>query len=218
MIVSVHIPKCGGISFQHVLRGIFGKRRLWLNYGLFTSREGARYDLIPPQTRCIHGHFLSDTFDEFVPQPELVTWLRHPVERVVSNYYHFLRHPDPGNPCSRELLERRLCLEEFAELEWMRNEATRYMAGKATTDFKFIGIMEKFPESLSLFGATFGVSVPFEPPRENVNPGRVSERYPISSRTYEHILAQNLRDLAIYEQVAADLWGDQRREAAGMRA
>jgi hypothetical protein len=215
MIVSVHIPKCGGISFQHVLRGIYGKRRLWLNYGLFTEKENARYELIPPGTRCIHGHFLSDAFDEFVPQPELVTWLRHPVERVVSNYYHFLRHPDPDNPCCRELLEKRLTLEEFAELDLMRNEATRYMAGKPVAMFKFIGIMERFQESLAIFGETFGYPVPAVPPRENVNPGRLTDKYPISRQTYDHILAQNLRDLVVYERVVAELWGE---EPARLRA
>jgi hypothetical protein len=210
MIVSVHIPKCGGISFQHVLRRIYGRRGLWLNYGAFTNRTEARYELIPAGTQCIHGHFLADTFDDFVPQPELVTWLRHPVERVVSNYHHFLRHPDPGNPCCRALLERRLTLEEFAELDLMRNEATRYLAGRPVEAFKFIGIMENFAESLAMFGAAFGVAVPEEPPRENVNPGRVTDRYPMTCRTYEDILALNLRDLMTYEVARAQLWSERR--------
>jgi len=218
VIVSIHIPKCGGISFQHVLRGIYGKKRLWLNYGAFINREQARYDLIPPGTRCIHGHFLADTFDELVPQPELVTWLRHPVQRVVSNYYHFLRHPDPGNPCCRELLEKRLSLEKFAELDFMRNEATRYLAGKPLSAFKFVGIMEKFEESLAVFGTTFGVSVPTEPPRENRNPGRFTDTYPLCPRTYDHILSLNLRDLMVYGQVLAQLWSErQRARATGPR-
>jgi hypothetical protein len=214
MIVSIHIPKCGGISFQHVLRGIYGKRRLWLNYGAFTRKEEACYELIPTGTRCIHGHFLADTFDELVPQPELVTWLRHPVQRVVSNYYHFLRHPDPGNPCCRELLEKRLSLEKFAELDFMRNEATRYLAGKPISAFKFVGIMEKFEESLAVFGTIFGVSVPSEPPRENMNPGRVTDTYPLCPRTYDHILSLNLRDLMVYQKVLAQLWSERQRTLA----
>lgn len=205
MVVSVHIPKCGGISFQHVLRGIYGKRRLWLNYGVFSDRSQARYDLIPRGTLCVHGHFLSDAFDDLVPEPDLVTWFRHPVERVVSNYYHFLRHPDPANPCWRELVTGNLSLESFAELEPMRNEATRYLAGKPLSAFRFVGIMEHFGESLQRFGEVFDVKVPAIPPIENVNPQRATEHYPISRRTYDHILSLNLKDLILYESASSSL-------------
>ncbi len=204
MLISVHIPKCGGITFEHVLRRMFGRRRLWLYYGADPSRDDSRPDRqIPAGTVCIHGHFPSDAFDEFVPQPDLVTWLRHPVERVVSNYHHFFRHPDPANPCCRVLLERRLSLEEFAELEPMRNEASRYLAGKPLTAFRFVGITERFSESLEAFGAAFGVATPAEPRRENANPARTTECYPISPQTHARIAALNHSDLIAYEAAAA---------------
>jgi hypothetical protein len=204
MLVSIHVPKCGGSSFQHVLRGIFGKK-LWLNYGAFSEREAARYDLIPRGTRCVHGHFRADTFDDLVPEPDLVTWLRHPVDRVVSSYCHFQRHPEPANACYRALTEQRLSLEAFAELELMRNEATRYLAGKPLAAFRFVGVMERFADSLRLFGEAFGVRVPAVPPLENVNPERVTEHYPISRPTYDRILALNARDLMLYEGALAGL-------------
>ena len=207
ILVSVHIPKCGGISFEHVLRRIFGDRRVWLNYGVVAGRSQARPELIPPQARCIHGHFPSDTFDDIVPTPHLVTWLRHPVERVVSNYHHFLRHADPANPCSAALHGRDLSLEAFAELEGMRNEASRYLAGKPLGAFDFVGITEKFEQSLRVFGAAFGFSVPASAPHENVNPGRRMECYPISDRVYEKILQLNLIDLQNYELAVARLEG-----------
>jgi hypothetical protein len=198
VIISIHIPKCGGTSFRRVLQEIYGEG-VWLNYGAIFSQPQARPGLFPRGTRCIHGHFLGDAFDELVPQPRLVTWLRHPVERVVSNYYHFLRSPDMRDACCRELLERGLSLEEFAELDWMRNEATRYMAGKPAESFEFIGIMERFSDSLRIFGEAFGVAVPSDAPRENVNPARTGETYALSPRTYGHILGLNIRDLATYD-------------------
>jgi len=204
MLVSVHVPKCGGISFQHVLRGVFGKK-LWLNYGAFNERESARYDLIPRGTRCVHGHFRADTFDDLVPQPDLVTWFRHPVDRVVSTYFHFQRHPEPANACYRALMERSLPLEEFAELELMRNEATRYLAGKPLSAFRFVGVMERYVDSLKLFGEAFGCQVPKVPPLENVNPQRMTTHYPISRQTYDRILALNSRDLVLYESALAGL-------------
>lgn len=203
MLVSVHIPKCGGISFEHVLRGIYGSRRLWLNYGGAAGR--VRREMIPANTRCIHGHFPSDTFDGIFPDAVLVTWLRHPVERVVSNYYHFLRHPEPENPCWRALSERGLSLEAFAELEPMRNEAASFLAGKPLAAFAFVGVTERYPESLQAFGAAFGLPVPSTPPHENGNPDRSAGGYRLSEKTYEHILNLNLGDLNAYNQAVARL-------------
>jgi len=203
MLISVHIPKCGGTSFRAILQGIY-RERLWLNYGAMFSPAEVRTDLIPRDTACIHGHFLADTFDQLVPQPRLITWLRHPVERVVSNYYHFWHHPDRRDACCRELMDRGLSLEEFAELDWMRNEATRYMANKPVEAFAFVGIMERFDESVRVFGSQFGFPVPAESPRINVNLDRVTPNYPLPERTYEHILSLNHRDLMAYE-LASDL-------------
>jgi Sulfotransferase family len=205
IVISVHIPKCGGFSFQRVLLRIYGKKGVWLNYGpAISSPTQARCDPIPPGVRCIHGHFMSNAFDTCATPFELVTWLRHPVERVISNYYHFLRHPDQ-NPCCRELFDKRLSLEQFAELDLMRNEMTRYLAGKPVEAFRFIGILEEFEESLKAFGAVFGIQVPAAPPRENVNPDRITENYRVPDRTYQHILALNGRDLMTYNLAMARL-------------
>jgi sulfotransferase famil protein len=205
VIISVHIPKCGGTSFQHVLQDIFGKGRVWLNYTANLSEGRPPATAIPWRTKCIHGHFLSDSFDQAAPQAALITWLRHPVERVVSNYHHFFRHPDPANPTYRELRERNLSLGEFAALPAMRNEASRYLAGKPASAFRFVGITERFDESLEVFGACFGLTLPSRRPRENVNPERLTESYPLPRGLYDQILAMNLQDFSMYHSAAAEL-------------
>ena len=45
MIVSIHVPKCAGTSFRHVLDRMFGAR-IWYNYGAIFCREQARADLL----------------------------------------------------------------------------------------------------------------------------------------------------------------------------
>jgi hypothetical protein len=178
---------------------------VFLNYN---ENAEVKRELIPGNVRCIHGHFPSTHYDRFFPDADLVAWLRNPVERVVSNYHQFLRHPDPANPCSRELSTKRLSLEQFAELTLMRNEASRYIAGKPPEAFKFIGILERFDESLKVFGAIFNVPVPDVSPRMNANVERAEGRYPISDRTYQRILSLNLQDRLIYDQANArlDAW------------
>ena len=129
MVVSIHVPKCAGTSFRNVLSDQFGSR-LWLNYGSIFTEADFRPELIPANTACIHGHFLGDAFDSFVPRPRFMTWVRHPVDRVVSNYYHCLRSPDLRDDCCRRLHEEKLSLRGFAELDWMKTSPRVTLRGK----------------------------------------------------------------------------------------
>jgi len=199
MLVSVHIPKCAGTSFRHVLHGACGDN-VWYNYGIIFSREQARLDLVPEGTRIIHGHFLADCFDDILPGRELLTWVRDPVERLVSNYHHFLRSPDMRDDCCRALHEKNLTLREFADLDWMRNMATRYLAGKPIDDFRFVGISEDFGASMGVFESIFGFDSKGLRPRVNTNPERTEGRYGLSDADRAYILERNTVDMAWYEQ------------------
>ncbi|HXQ81419.1 MAG TPA: sulfotransferase family 2 domain-containing protein [Opitutaceae bacterium] len=204
MIVSIHVPKCAGTSFKRVLTEICGAR-IWYNYGTIFSRDQARAELVPPGTNFIHGHFLADAFDDLFPGRRLVTWVRHPVERLVSNYHHFLRSPDMRDDCCRALHERQLSLRQFADLEWMRNEACRYLANKPVEDFEFIGITEKFGASIQHFCRAFGFRNVLRVPRENPNPDRVGELYPLSPDDRAYILERNAADLDWYNRASQRL-------------
>jgi hypothetical protein len=215
MIISVHVPKCAGTSFRTVLGEVCGAR-IWYNYGVIFSREHARAELVPPGVGLIHGHFLADAFDALFPQRRLVTWVRHPVERLVSNYHHFLRSPDMRDDCCRALHEKRLSLREFADLEWMRNETSRYLANKPVDDFEFIGISERFNESVGLFCETFGFRNVARFPHENANPDRGKELYDLSREDREHILRRNFVDLEWYDQAVRRLdMAERRSERTG---
>ena len=197
MLISIHIPKCAGTSFRHVLQQAYGQR-LYLNYGGIFSREQSRPGLIPPATECVHGHFLADALDDLVENATYLTWLRHPVERVVSNYFHFLRNPDLRDTCCRALYENNLSLREFAELDWMRNEATRYLSSTSLADMEFIGVAERFGESMKICAEQFGWAHLREMPRENTNPDRAMPSYDLSDQDFNYILALNGADFASY--------------------
>jgi hypothetical protein len=204
MVVSIHVPKCAGTSFKSILEDVCGAR-IWYNYGTIFSRDQARPELVPPGVMFIHGHFLADAFDDLFPDRRLLTWVRHPVERIASNYHHFLRSPDMRDDCCRALHERKLSLRQFADLDWMRNEATRYMANKPVEDFEFVGVAERFKESIQHFCREFGFRDVVKFPRENVNPDRKAECYSLSPEDYAFILERNAADLAWYNRASARL-------------
>jgi hypothetical protein len=211
MIVSIHVPKCAGTSFKRVLQDICGAR-IWYNYGTIFSRDQARAELVPPGTKFIHGHFLADAFDDLFPDRRLVTWIRHPVERLVSNYHHFLRSPDMRDDCCRALHERKLGLRQFADLDWMRNETGRYLANKPVGDFEFVGITERFEASIRHFCNVFGFRNTARFPRENLNPDRRTECYDISPEDHAYILERNASDLAWYNRALERLAEAEARE------
>jgi hypothetical protein len=212
MLISVHVPKCAGTSFRHVLDGICGEE-IWYNYGTIFSREQARLDLVPDGKKVIHGHFMADSFDDIIPDRELLTWARHPVERVVSNYFHCLRAPDMRDDCCRALHEHKLTLREFADLDWMQNLMTRYLANKPIGDFRFVGVSEQFDSSIRLFEDTFGWRASGATPRANTNPERRESRYRIPLGDHDFILERNLVDMAWYGQAV-----DRLRRAQTTRA
>lgn len=204
MIISVHVPKCAGTSFKRILDRIYGAQ-VWLNYGAVFSRDEARAGTVPTGVKVIHGHFIADTFDGIIPERRLLTWVRHPVERVVSNYYHFLRSPDMRDGCCRALHQQGLDLRGFADLEWMRNMTTRYLANKQVGDFEFVGITEKFGESIRNFCRQFGFRELVKLPCDNTNPGRSTELYDITPEDRAFILERNLADLAWYNRAVERL-------------
>lgn len=212
MIVSVHVPKSAGTSFKRVLTEVC-HARIWFNYGSIFAREQARAGVVPDGTEIIFGHFLADAFDDLYPDRTLITWVRHPVERVVSHYHHFRRAPDMRDGCCRDLHDRNLSLLEFASLEWMCNETSRYLSYKPVRAFEFVGIAESFDESMGQFCDHFGFRRPSRMPVENTNPLRAGSRYDLSARERDHILACNQDDLAWYEEALAR----HDRASAGLR-
>jgi Sulfotransferase family len=178
------------------LQQIYGDH-LWLNYeGDFSLSA------VPRGIKCIHGHIPGKAYDGIFPQLQSITMVRDPVQRVVSNYYHFLHRPDDRNFASLRLHSRRLSLREFAELEDMRNEASRYVAGRAPEDFAFVGLTERFAESLLIYRRIFRIAQPLMVFHENVNRERNTPTYRLSPGDYDHLLALNALDLEWYERAS----------------
>ena len=159
---------------------------------------GAHSDGCPPDTTCIHGHFVAHTLAERYPDALLITWVRDPVERVASSYYHRLRSPDWRHPVSIELHAKKLTLVQYAGLELVRNETTRFFGEMRPENFAFIGLVEDFDASIDRFFAQF--KLPRLPvPRENTNPERRTRFYELRDDERRQILDLNQNDWDLYQ-------------------
>jgi len=213
MIVSVHIPKTAGSSFKDLLLRELGENRVCLRYGQTPLRHRAEGQPIPPldltgDSECmlIHGHFVADRL--ILPPasapPRYIAWLRHPVERLVSHYLFWKRQPYPDQPLCRRLLEEDLGLEAFAALDGMRDLQRFFLGGLPLSQFDFIGITERFDESIDRFNVTFGTDLPTAM-RVNVNPDKPTRDYRaiLGEREYDAIAELNAADMMLYQQAVA---------------
>jgi hypothetical protein len=211
LVVSVHVPKTGGVSFREVLSELaeghivfdYDDRPIAPRSRLRALRERLRRVELPPGTRVVHGHFLAAKYARRVPDARFVTWLRDPIERLASHYHYWQREPDPEHPTCRRLLERRLTLVEFGALPEMRNVQARFLAGVPIERFAFVGLTEAYDEGMDLFAHLFGRGRPLEAGRRNANPERRGERYEIPPAERTALEALHRDDLALYARARA---------------
>lgn len=93
VLISIHIPKCGGSSLAQILKNWFGDK-LYFNY----YQEVSNLPPVPIDFAragigtCIHGHFnkkrdqgVSTLYPE---AKQFMTFLRNPAEIQISNYFY----------------------------------------------------------------------------------------------------------------------------------
>ncbi len=173
LLISMHIPKTAGSSFRAVLDGLYRERLR----PMYTLEETApRYYhrvRLDPRTRCLHGHFQADGFEDRIPGALRITWLRDPVERIVSSYFQFQRHPESARDSefNERIFAERWSLLEFARREEMRRQVRWYFNAVPLDDFIFIGISDRFEDSMRLFRYLFRLPAPASGPESvNINP------------------------------------------------
>lgn len=168
--------------------------------------------------RMIHGHFDLSIKKVLPGDVRLFTFLRDPVERAISHYYHYRRQiGDPIHP-----LAMRSTLEEWVGgcgLVEMDNGQTRRLAGEMNLacgrvtqqllerakaslvqTFAVVGLTERFEESLILLQRAFGWTLHRFALR-NVGDNR-PRRTELSWETLKAIEECNRYDLDLYRFAA----------------
>ena len=199
------------------------------------ERQIAQFKTLPAaqrgQYRLIQGHLFFG-LHRFIPRPTTyITFLRRPVERVLSFYHYARSMPDHYlyPLLTTEHLELKTLLAREVTLE-LRNEQTRLLAGdewedpqrvvtraaleqaqaNLQTHFRVVGLLEEFDASLLLLRRAFGWHLPFYV-KENVTKEK-PDYTSLDAETRRLVEDANSLDLELYEY-ARNLFEEQRRAA-----
>jgi hypothetical protein len=213
----LHIGKTAGTSIQHALFEAMRGKKIF-HESLPNFDRASREDMA--DSDLVIGHFGYQHVAKMRRSRFLFTFLRDPIDRVLSNY-HFLRTDSPISDYSRAAIEasKRMSLKEFLlcqdpqvrmvtenmqakvlahdmrhehqhGIKNLKREASRNLAR-----CDFVGIVEYFDASMKALSRQIDIDLNIE--RLNVNPARASA--PTASREeIELIKSLNTVDLALY--------------------
>lgn len=221
MIYSIHIPKTAGTSFRRALEQRYGSR-LALYYGpqdpkttpllkAATSRDlAARVAELPDRGfEVLHGHYQLKAVLPLIQDPsrQVWTWLRDPVDRVMSQYDFFKERALELDPLAKKVKSGEVEFGKFERVRGVREVQTRYLAGGSISEFAFVGITERFELGLELL---FGADAPRLPMRYNAT----LEKREVTYEDRARIAALNSRDMMLYAE-ALQLFMDRALGAVG---
>lgn len=219
MIISMHMPKTAGTSFAAVLEEHFGDKLLkdYAGFGLKNVRDTsslyekyranlqASLDIAEnglSGVECIHGHFFPIKYllVGYKQQAKFITWMRNPVDRILSHYYFWKRSYDPKTSDSfhRKVVEENWSIERFCLGLELRNHYSEKLWGFPMEYFDFIGITEFFEADLEYFTRHY-FNTPSESLRLNMGEHE-GKPYPVDESFRREIESFHDRDMALYQR------------------
>ena len=118
-LISLHIPKTGGRSLRRVLKNVYGDtldlRQEIHDFYPDVKTSPPLEDDFPDHTRAIHAHLSIRHFMPIIQahNPKVITWIREPVERMISNYYFFIKW--------NQLVDQRRWARKFNYRRWNKS-------------------------------------------------------------------------------------------------
>ncbi|HWO75370.1 MAG TPA: sulfotransferase family 2 domain-containing protein [Bacillus sp. (in: firmicutes)] len=207
ILIYLHLPKTGGTTFLSILEGNYS---LDERIPVYTEPNINHFQYVEAKiqenTKCIYGHTLFGIHEALSLPATYMTFLRDPVERVISEYYFNFYKPHVLN--KKSLVFKNL--EEFVSHKDFCNLQSKYLFGRNSLPknafdrikqnidqyFSVIGITELFDESVFLLKKQFGWNK-IEYTRKNVTASRPKKEY-LQKSLLEKIIENNQLDLAVY--------------------
>lgn len=214
MICFIHIERAGGTTLHHIFRNNYASFvtlypwHYWANEekNVFTAREAKHLFKWVPRPPAFGGHTSRSYLgyeDELGVPVEYITFIRNPISRYLSHFYY-----------QNHVMNRNWTMEEFLNEPRFSNYMTKRIAGcfdveKAKDElanrFAFVGITERFDESLLLMKKELGLAA-FKPYYAIKNAVPSTVKNDEINRYNDRIIENNNLDIELYRFVEEELF------------
>lgn len=213
-LIFLHIPKTAGTTFRSVLDSVFAKYNKAYLYPPFSEElyykkyeKGENLD----EYDFISGHFHYGIHSQLKENHySYVTFLRNPVENVISHFNHISQVKIQKH---KEIIEKCGSIEGFLKMRLGNNLQTRYLSAcknDIVTEHDFnkalslierkieFGLLEKFDESVFLMKRKFKWNFAYYAVKQNIAKGKPEKNIP--PELLLKIKEANGYDIALYER------------------
>lgn len=242
MIAFVHVGKTGGRTINAMLRNSYGaghcdavelpRKQGEGESGRFLIDKYAPEDLeiiqdLMPGIRSLGGHNVAlwSDFEKVRPDVQYLVFLREPVKRGASHYQYNLQKEDMtpffGKP--------QIGWDEWVDWEVHHNHQVKMLSPQVDSDEAialleqknvFVGLLEKFDESLVLFKRLFAPDLNISYRRKNVATQKsIAKGLLQDPRKVEQIREMYAKEFPVYEYALNEIYPRYVREyGAGLDA
>lgn len=199
----MHIPKTAGTSFRLGAQQYFTPERIVYDYGVKSAETSqiahdclynGEFDLWRFKRGCedqnagmVGGHVNIGRFVHLFGVCNTLTFLRDPLQRMASEYAHFVRHNGyEGN------------FHDFYSRQVMRNRLSKLLRGVDVEAVGFVGLTERYVESLDMLNGLYGVDVSHR--TDNRAKASLDMKHEIGPEDEKRLNRLNQDDIALYEK------------------
>jgi hypothetical protein len=197
----VHIPKTAGTSFRKSAEILYPTMNDYGKENPQTSdivndhwyKQPDMYLLkkyLVKEDKIFSGHFYCEKYINFVDVRHIISFVRDPLEQVVSHYNHHVKHLGYGGK-----------FDDFIVLPKNCNIQSRYLNALPISLYGFIGLTANYEESLDFINKNYGLEVEFK--QDNVGQGPIQSKDALTPKQIETIEAYNSKDVILLNEVNA---------------
>lgn len=201
-IFFVHIPKTAGTSFRKAAESFLGGRNVLYDYSpssdetselvyrwVYEEKDllGFYQQLCNGRVSFLSGHVNANKFVYLFGVNQTVTFVRDPVQRVVSEYQHFVRHH--GYEGS---------LPSFYRKPQFVNRQSKMLQGVPLEAIGLLGLNEAYEDSLAIFNQRYDLNIR----SVDMNMGRADKitSYKLPKEQLEELTRLNEQDIRLYRK------------------
>jgi hypothetical protein len=218
-LIFLHLPKCGGTTLNRIIEWEYSPLRIFSIDPILYLWSYQKLNRWPAsrlaKLQVLKGHMPFGIHRRLQQPFTYITFLRDPVERVISAYYfakNYILHP-------KHRWISKLTLEEYVRLSPSHNVQTKYLSGREfegdyhagdcseemlamakdnmTRYFSLVGLTERFDEGLAILKIIFGWELA-KYAKFNVTKVR-PKRTSLPASTLDLIKERNKYDVALYD-------------------